>query len=215
MYYIEVYFNGTDPLCEPPQHTGVFRLRSTVYSTNTLLLGNAAPVYALMTLEMNLGIICGCLSGIKPVLALFFPRLFGTSYQTSTHPTPYNYSNQSRNRRETGTIGNEPFPFHALSDVSQTSKYRDRKLENFDTARDSSANMNPEDKEQRNFAWASSSGLANPQDKEIPRNAIQVQTVVMRDVENVSSEPKSVTSDGGSEDWIMEGLPNAPEREST
>jgi len=87
-------------------------------------------------------------------------------------------------------------------------------LESVDSANDSSAVMNPEDKEQRNFAWASAStsGMTAPQDKEIPSNAIQVQTVVMRDVENVSSGTKSVKSDGGSEEWIMEDLPSAPER---
>lgn len=180
-----------------------------MHPTNASVTGNATPVYALMTLEMNLGIICGCLSGVKPVLAVFFPRLFASSYKNRTHPTPYGYGNQSHSRRATGTLkGTASFPFQPLSDVSNTSKNRDQKFETVDSANDS---LNPEDKEQRNFAWASASGMA-AEDKEIPRNAIQVQTVVMRDVENVSPGPKSVKSDGGSEEWIMEDLPTSPDR---
>jgi hypothetical protein len=71
--------------------------------------------------------------------------------------------------------------------------------------------LNPEDKEQRNYAWASAGGETQEGDK-VPSGTIQVQTVVMRDVENVSPGPKSLRSDGGSEEWIMEDLPRAPER---
>jgi hypothetical protein len=165
-----------------------------------------------MTLEMNLGIICGCLSGVKPVLAVFFPRLFASSQKTRTHQTPYGYNPNSK--RAAGTAGSarkQSFPFHQLPDVSNNSKNRDQKIEDIDACTDSSAIMNPEDKEQRNFAWASANGMA-AQDKEIPMNAIQVETVVMRDVENVSLEPKRANSDVGSEDWIMEDEPDSSER---
>ena len=180
-------------------------------NTNSSIAGNATPVYALMTLEMNLGIICGCLSGVKPVLAVVFPRFFASSYKTRTYPTPYGYGGESQSRRATGTKGSKPFPFHPLSDVSNVSKNRDQKFENVDSCNDSTAVMNPEYKEQRNFAWASASGMA-ADDMEIPSNAIQVQTVVMRDVESVSPGSRSPKGDGGSEEWIMEDLPKRPER---
>jgi hypothetical protein len=40
-----------------------------------------------MMIEMNLGVVCGCLFGIQPILAMLFPRLF-TSYYHSEHLTP-------------------------------------------------------------------------------------------------------------------------------
>ncbi|KAF2690992.1 hypothetical protein K458DRAFT_438710 [Lentithecium fluviatile CBS 122367] len=181
MYYLEVYFNGTD------------------------LLWNACPVYALMTLEMNLGIICGCLSGVKPVLVAVFPNLFGSSYKTPTHPTPFGYAAAHSHTKR--TTGNQPFPFHPLSDVSNASKNRDQKSEH---APVSVVALNPED--HRNLAWASSSGMGEERD-EIPHNTIQVQTTVMREEEEVSPTPKRLAkSDGSSEEWIMEDLPSPPER---
>jgi hypothetical protein len=185
-----------------------------LHNTDAFIAGNATPVYALMTLEMNLGIICGCLSGVKPVLAVFFPSLFASSYKTRTHATPYGYGNHSSRRATAPVKGTASFPFQPLSDVSSSSKeQRTRHFEVVDGERVSSPRMglNPEDKEQRNFAWASAGGEAK-EGIEVPSGAIQVQTVVMRDVENVSPGPKSLRSDGGSEEWIMEDLPRAPGR---
>jgi hypothetical protein len=184
------------------------------HNTNAFTAGNATPVYALMTLEMNLGIICGCLSGVKPVLAVFFPSLFASSYKTRTHVTPYGYGNHSSRRAPAPVKGTASFPFQPLSDISSSSKeQRTRHLEVVDAEHDLSPGMglNPEDKEQRNFAWASAGGETQEGD-EVPSGAIQVQTVVMRDVENVSPGPKSLRSDGGSEEWIMEDLPRTLER---
>lgn len=149
-----------------------------------------------MTIEMNLGITCGCLSGVKPVLAAVFPRFFGSSYKTPTHPTAY-----GRTGRATQP---DSFPFQPLSGASSISKARDHKVEHAVSIED----IGPEDKVQRNFAWASSSG--HSPDAQVPHNAIAVQTVVVREEENVSSTPKSGLDgkgDAGSEEWIMEDSP--------
>jgi hypothetical protein len=169
-----------------------------------------------MTLEMNLGIICGCLSGAKPVLAVFFPSLFASSYKTRTHATPYGYGNHSSRRATNPTKGTASFPFQPLSDISSSSReQRARHSERVNEEAYGSSvvmGLNPEDKEQRSYAWASAGGVKAEEGDEVPSGAIQVQTVVMRDVENVSPGPKSLRGDGGSEEWIMEDLPSGHER---
>jgi len=40
-----------------------------------------------MMIEMNLGVVCGCLFGIQPILATLFPHLFPSSYP-SEHRVP-------------------------------------------------------------------------------------------------------------------------------
>lgn len=143
---------------------------------------------------MNLGIICGCLSGVKPVLAAILPRYFGSSYKTPTGPTSYGPSGRATRPQS--------FPFQHLSGTSSVAKTRDQKLEHAVSV----ANITRNDSDQRNHAWASSSG--NVADPRVPHNAIAVQTVVMREEENVSPTPKSEgKGDAGSEEWIMEDLP--------
>ena len=42
-----------------------------------------------MMIEMNLGVVCGCIFGIQPVLAMLFPSLFAGSYPSEQRtPTP-------------------------------------------------------------------------------------------------------------------------------
>jgi hypothetical protein len=144
-----------------------------------------------MACEMNLGIICGCLSGVKPVLGVIFPRFFASSYKADSRPT-YN--------RTGHTTHAESFPFQTLSDVSNTNKARDRKIEN--TADVDEIDMGGKGTGQGNFvaAWASASGDT---DYLGPEGVIGVEsTVEVREEEGLS--PKSGRSRKGSEEWIME-----------
>ncbi|KAF2120488.1 hypothetical protein BDV96DRAFT_267591 [Lophiotrema nucula] len=183
MYYLEVYFNSFD------------------------LLWNASVIYGVMAVEMNLGIICGCLSGVKPVFAVAFPRLFGSSYKTNSRPTRPTYGR---------TTHPDSFAFQPLTDASSRSK-SDRKYDEYGVAIDGV----PEHKDQRNFAWASSDGDVGA---EVPRGAIAVNQVVVvnremkddvnsdrqrsRDLGGVS--PRSGgKGDAGSEEWIMDDLAEA------
>ncbi|KAF3032891.1 hypothetical protein E8E11_002417 [Didymella keratinophila] len=63
LYYVELFYDSVDELW------------------------NASIVWALMMIEMNLGVVCGCLFGIQPVLAMLFPELFASAYP-SGHRAP-------------------------------------------------------------------------------------------------------------------------------
>ena len=150
---------------------------------------------------MNIGIICGCLSGVKPVLATVFPVLFGSSYKTrsATRPT---YGVQTGR-----TTHGESFAFQPLSDVSNN-KSQNKKLEH---AFSVEALKSGDDKGQRNFAWASSNGNMDA-DSNVPPNAIGVNQVVLVEEEESGSitprsEARNKLSDAGSEEWIMEDGP--------
>ncbi|KAH7130603.1 hypothetical protein B0J11DRAFT_256598 [Dendryphion nanum] len=184
MYYLEMYFESYD------------------------LLWEASIIYTTMSVEMNLGIICGCLSGVKPVLAVVFPRFFGTSHKTNSRPAyPTSYGRSTRP---------ETFAFHPLSDVSNLSKSKDKDIGNKIDHAVSIENIRLENgihKEQRNFAWASSSGECEI-DPKIPANAIgvnQVVTVKEEELENIDGlspgGDRNRKGDASSEEWIMEEFP--------
>ncbi|KAF2463195.1 uncharacterized protein BDR25DRAFT_298502 [Lindgomyces ingoldianus] len=179
MYYLEVYFDSFD------------------------LYWHASIIYAVMAIEMNLGIICGCMSGVKPVLTVIFPRLFASSYKTNaTRPTHYGRTTHAEAF---------PFPFLSLSDTSNLSKVKDRKLEHAVSIE----TVSPENTDRRNYAWASSSGsIDRDVGSEVPMNAIAVNQVVIVHGEakeeimgSRSRSQKSGKGDGGSEEWIMGHLP--------
>lgn len=80
LYYVKYFYNSVDELCK--------YLSKTISDRDSLRMqGNASIIWALMMIEMNLGVVCGCLFGIQPVLATLFPRLFARSYP-SEHCTP-------------------------------------------------------------------------------------------------------------------------------
>ncbi|KAF1840961.1 uncharacterized protein K460DRAFT_321640 [Cucurbitaria berberidis CBS 394.84] len=180
MYFLEMYFESSD------------------------LSWTASLIWCAMILEMNMGIICGSLSGVKPVMAVMFPALFGSSYKTRSGGTRPTYGRTGRSTR------NESFAFKPLSDLS--SKSRDRRIE--DVSID--AINKPEGKEHRNFAWASSSGKLAA-DSSVPANAIGVQQVVTVEEEdsgNMTPHSERDTrvnglSDAGSEEWIIDTRPKA------
>lgn len=53
-----------------------------LYSYDVLWWG--ATVFAVMTIETCLGIVCGCLPGCKPLMSRLFPQVFGTTANRST-----------------------------------------------------------------------------------------------------------------------------------
>ena len=161
-------------------------------------------VWSFMILEMDAGIICGCLSGVKPVMAVIFPVLFGSSYKTRSGPSRPTYGQTGR------TAGPDSFAFQPLSDLS--SKSRENRIEStpIDAIGDSGGNKH------RNFAWASSNGNLDV-DSRLPANAIgvhQVVTVEEEDSGNVTPRSERDTkgnglSDAGSEEWIIDHGPKA------
>jgi hypothetical protein len=157
-----------------------------------------------MVLEMNLGIICGCLSGVKPVLATVFPGLFGSSYKTRSGAIRPAYGVHTGR----STHG-ESFVFQPLSDVSINTKSQSKTVEH---ALLVEAIQGPNYKKQRNFAWASSNGNMEV-GSSIPKNAIGINQVVSVEQEEVGamipgSEGQNKLSDAGSEEWIMDDRPS-------
>lgn len=74
MYYLEVYFGSYDVACKR----------------------NSATLYAIITVEMNIGIICGSLPGLKPIISALFTWIFGPSENPTAPVTPaLNTYNQS------------------------------------------------------------------------------------------------------------------------
>lgn len=97
-----------------------------------------------MMVEMNLGVVCGCLFGVQPVLAKIFPRLFARSYPSG------NSLPRHIHREESGY--SESFEAYPLSNLS--GKARDKKVDEGGTFETLWA---PESRG-LNFAGASSSG---------------------------------------------------------
>lgn len=149
-----------------------------------------------MVLEMNLGIICSCLSGVKPVFARAFPTLFSSSHRSRSGGARPNHSNSERAHGDA---------FHPLSDISNRNKPSVRKLEHAYSIEEL---ITATDNGQRNFAWASSDGKTGD-DAGVPPNAIGINQVVLVEEEDTRSitsriEAQKKLSDAGSEEWIME-----------
>ncbi|KAE9986453.1 hypothetical protein EG328_005679 [Venturia inaequalis] len=72
---------------------GVVRLwYLTYYFKNYDLFYNGAMVFILAGVETNLSIICGSLPGCKPLLARFFPTVFGTEHNAASDYSSPRYS---------------------------------------------------------------------------------------------------------------------------
>lgn len=97
-----------------------------------------------MMVEMNFGVVCGCLFGVQPVLAWAFPRVFARAY-------PPQHGSPSQIRRQPSGYP-ESFDAYPLSDL--TSKARDSEMGETNTFE---AMWTP-DGTGSNFAVASSSG---------------------------------------------------------
>lgn len=164
-----------------------------------MIPGKGAAVWSCMVLEMDIGIICGCLSGIKPVLSRIFPNLFGGSHKTrsgATRPTHGAYTSR--------TTHSESFAFSPLSDASNTKLQKNKLGHTFSVETLRSA----DNKDQHNFAWASSGGKMDA-GSNIPPNAIgmtQVLSVAEKELGSITPRSGIVNklSDAGSEEWIMD-----------
>ncbi|KAF2501020.1 hypothetical protein BU16DRAFT_555526 [Lophium mytilinum] len=66
---------------------------------------DGAIVWAATCIEVNVGIICGCLHAVKPLLSSWFPSIFGSSSGSNAH----NVSSKHRSR-----VANRVFPFQNL-----------------------------------------------------------------------------------------------------
>lgn len=53
----------------------------------TPYLDNGATVYAIVSIETNIGIVCGCLPGCKSLISRFLPKLFGCTNASTHHST--------------------------------------------------------------------------------------------------------------------------------
>jgi len=141
-----------------------------------------------MVVEMDMGIICGCLSGVKPVLATLFPRLFGTNSRERSRATGRSNTSQ----------------FHPLSDFGGTSNNNNKssttkKLEHeFSIQSLTGAEESP-----RTLAWASAGGERGAR-LGVPAGAIGVESVV--EVEEEEENRGKKGSDSSSEEWIMEDM---------
>ncbi|KAH3918558.1 hypothetical protein HBI56_135090 [Parastagonospora nodorum] len=179
MYYLEKFFTSFDPRW------------------------NGVPVWLCMVLEMNIGIICACLSGVKPVLATLLPILFGTSYRTRSGNTRPKCGNQSRK-----TTRNDSFTFDTLPYAHGKHNAHNR---NQSHACSIEAIIAGDDGGRRNFAWASANGNTEA-NIDIPSNAIGVSQEVSVEEEDVvtmapGGEGQKQLSDAGSEEWIMDAGP--------
>jgi hypothetical protein len=156
-----------------------------------------------MVLEMNIGIICACLSGVKPVLATLLPILFGTSYRTRSGTTRPTGGNQSSKTTRNDSFAFDTLPYaHGKRNVHNRNRSHACSIE---------AIIAGDDGGRRNFAWASANG--NTEAKiDVPSNAIGVSQKVSVEEEDVGSmaaggEGQKQLSDAGSEEWIMDAGP--------
>jgi hypothetical protein len=153
-----------------------------------------------MVLEMNVGIICGCLSGVKPVFAALFPGLFGPSHRTRSQRDSPTYGTHTTRSKIT-----ESFAFQSLPDASHT--------KTVDPEFSVEAIQDPVYKKRRNFAWASSDGNMDTHLR-IPENAIVINHAVSVEEGEISpttprSEAPKKLSDASSEEWIMDDVARA------
>ncbi|OCK83484.1 hypothetical protein K432DRAFT_290959, partial [Lepidopterella palustris CBS 459.81] len=70
---------------------------------------DGAIVWVATTIEVNVGIICGCLHTVKPLLAVWLPHIFGSSSGSNARNSYHNKGSRSR------ITGNRAFPFQTLS----------------------------------------------------------------------------------------------------
>ncbi|KZM18462.1 hypothetical protein ST47_g10383 [Ascochyta rabiei] len=129
----------------PPCIAGLLRLYYVqAFYDSVDELWNASVVWALMMIEMNLGIVCSCFFGVQPMLALLFPRFFAGFYPSKDGSPPRTH------RQGSGyPSASEAYP---LSDLStKPGEQRKNQPDKFE------ALWTPEGRGS-NFASASSSG---------------------------------------------------------
>lgn len=155
-----------------------------------------------MVVEMDLGIICGSLSGVKPVLATFLPSIFGTSQKSRSGDTRPIYEGGIDRRTDHDSD-------HRLSDASD--EPHDEQMVDIDLADIDLAEAIQVHhvKQQRNFAWASSNGDMRA-DYEVPPHRFADQVVSAEQEKSGAVTPRGdgnrKLSEAGSEECIMDVL---------
>ncbi|OCK75112.1 hypothetical protein K432DRAFT_429625 [Lepidopterella palustris CBS 459.81] len=141
---------------------------------------NSAILWSLTCTEVDIGIVCGCLPGTKPLLARIFPRLLGSSQHSNSTRIPHHPHSQS-------------FPFQSLSgrDGKGSSIQADTDNRGADT---------------NHYAWASGPVADSDGDSSghiVPTNCIQVSEEVTVDSGAKTPDARSKGEDAGSEEWII------------
>lgn len=151
-------------------------------------------IWVCMCVEINLGIICACLSGVKPVLQVISPRLFGSS-------------NRSKDCTKPSCVRSRPPKSHQFQTLP--GKSQDKHIEHIEELTEFGTT------DKSNVAWASSNGHHDGT-SEIPANSIAVEQVVIVEEEDSGTiTPRSNRgldkhdlSDSSSEKWILHDRPN-------
>lgn len=223
MWYIEVYFSTYDSFCKSI-FSKVLAFPLAVTSFRTLFFiacsnanngtGEGAIVWIIMSLEYTIGIICGCLPSVKPLLASLFPAIFGSSHPS--HPSRSGAYGRSTHN------GGRSWPLHSLT----THKSKDTRNGHGTVERVEEVDLSEAPTASVGYAWAisgrrGSAAYGNGEDGDrlvgVPKNGIKrdivVETVVHDNAEGreglgMGSEESREPSmrkggDASSEEWIM------------
>lgn len=101
IWYTSIFLNSYDALCKPVSFPP---LHSHSLSLKLLHTGHGATLYAIVSIETSIGIICGCLPACKPLMSRVLPRIFATTH-SSTH----------KSHKKATKVDGQSFPFQSLS----------------------------------------------------------------------------------------------------
>ncbi|KAL1603838.1 hypothetical protein SLS60_005430 [Paraconiothyrium brasiliense] len=150
---------------------GVFRMIYLQrYFTNIDLLWDAALTTSLGIVEVNIGILCGCLPCVKPLLVKFLPTLFGSSQRSRTVLS--------------GPTGGQSYQFKDMSGrhadkAGSTSGLREERIE--EIIQDSDSDGSSTHSSQKPVLEYQGRGLAEPGRRNLttlPKNGIVVDRTV-------------------------------------
>lgn len=149
-----------------------------------------------MVLELNIGIICGCLSSVKPVMNVLFPALFGSSqHSQNAEGTRATAFGQAATRQS--------FMFKALSDVSSN---QGDHVSMTDIEAQSQHSIEAHEQKQ-GFAFATVETQSNAPgsvlpDPSCPQDSNNMGQGEARRESQIDSQSKHLS--GESEEWIMQ-----------
>lgn len=183
------------------------------------------PIYIASNLEVSLGVICACLTSVKPAMAMLFPTFFAsTAHKSGTNSRSYMHHGGTRTgHRHTG-IGSsafggtaaraESFAFEQLSSKQRDHHHGDHKSD-FEVTTATVRHMdNPGagNNNTTNGVWVNISNDQRARQQNVPANAIGVSQEITVDnhivVVTKDMAPRGLKdkpSDTGSEEWIFDG----------
>ncbi|KAJ1334243.1 hypothetical protein MN608_04250 [Microdochium nivale] len=194
------------------------------------ILWNGTPIWICSILEVNLGIICACLTGIKPVIVKLFPGVFSSSQRSQENRHSYVQYGQHTERMTAG--GPESFAFEQLSSIKLKHSQSQQQQQNHPGGEGNSSNA-AFGKGSANDLGVHASGkmyVENPilksnnvwvtitnhkgAEHHLPANAIGVshEFTVNNEAPNggsmTSRSANNEPSDADSEEWIFNGAEN-------